>query len=119
MGRYLIQNDYTKGVKKSLKKWGEIPISTNYLDGTITITNFRMYGLYSEVDVTFTGKIYVRIGREKRDWHSTTILKTHNISKVKLNRFLRKSSLFEVQVRMNYFGVDLRDYYNIGKIKWN
>ena len=37
---------------------------------------------------------------------------------VKLNRFLRKSCLFEVKTRMNYFGVEIKYYDNIKKIKW-
>ena len=71
-----------------------------------------------EVDVTFEGKIFVRIMRENRRWHSSSILKTHKISMVKLNRFLRKCSLIDIQRRMNYFGVNIGEYYNIKKIKW-
>lgn len=118
MGRYILQNDETKAIKKSLQKWGEISIVTEGLDGIVKITNFRKYALHCEVDVTFKGKIFVRMGREKRAWHSTSILETHSISKVKLNRFLRKATLFDVQCRMNYFGVKIKEYYNIGKIKW-
>lgn len=118
MSRYIIQNDETKAIKKSLKKWGEIPVSTEGLDGIIQITNFRKYQTYAEFDVIFKGKIFVRMGREKRAWHSNSILEKYNISKVKLNRFLRKASLFDIQCRMNYFDVSLPQYYNIGKIKW-
>jgi hypothetical protein len=118
MARYMIQTDEAKAIKKSLKKWGEIPIRGEHIDGTIKIQNYRKYTWCEEVDVVFEGNIFVRIGREKRAWHTTSILKTHNISKIKLNRFLRKNVLFETQVRMKYFGVEIRDYYNIGKIKW-
>jgi len=40
------------------------------------------------------------------------------VSKVKLNRFLRKSLLQEVRIRMNYFGVNIKEYQNLNKIKW-
>ena len=113
----MIRTNITKGIKKSLGKWGEIPIRTDYAEGVIKITNYRKYMLWEEVDATFKGKIFVRIYRG-RDWHDSSVTKTHNISKVKLNRFLRKTILFDIQTRMNYFGVDIRDYYNIGKIKW-
>ncbi len=118
MGRYVITNEDSIAIKKSVKKWGELPIKTDYMDGIIKIENYRRYKLEQEVDVTFEGKIYVKVYREPRNWYSSSILETHNISKVKLNRFLRKNVLFEVQLRMNYFGADIRDYYNIKKIKW-
>jgi hypothetical protein len=118
MARYIIQNDETKGIKKSLKKWGEIPICTEHLDGVIKVNNYRKYMWSEEVDAIFEGKIFVRIHSGNRAWHSTEILKKYSISKVKLNRFLRKSVLFEVKTRMKYFGVEVGDYNNIKTIKW-
>ena len=41
MARYIIENIETKGIKKSLKKWGEIPIHTDHLDGVIKIKNYK------------------------------------------------------------------------------
>ena len=118
MARYVIKNIETDGIKKSLKKWGEIPINTEYLDGVIKINNYRKYTWAEEVDIIFEGKIFVRVGVENRTWYNNSILKKYSISKVKLNRFLRKNSLFEVKTRMKYFGVEIKDYYNITKIKW-
>jgi len=118
MGRYVIETEESKGIKKSLQKWGEIPISNEHLEGVIKIKNYRKYTWAEEVDVTFSGKIFVRIGIANREWHTTTVLKKHKISNVKLNRFLRKSSLFTVRIRMNYFGVYINEYYHIKKIKW-
>ena len=118
MARYTIQTEETKGIKKSLEKWGQIPIHTDYLDGVIKIKNYRKYTWAEEVDVIFEGKVFVRIMTENKKWHSSSILKTHNISTVKLNRFLRKCSLIDIQRRMNYFGVNVGHYYNIKKIKW-
>ena len=118
MARYIVENIETKGIKKSLKKWGEIPIHTDQIDGVIKIKNYRKYRWNEEVDVIFKGKIFVRVGIENRDWHTTEIFKKHSISMVKLNRFLRKSCLFDVKTRMNYFGVEIGSYHNIKQIKW-
>jgi hypothetical protein len=118
MARYIIQSEETKGVKNSIKKWGEIPVRSEHIDGVLTIKNYRKYKFNEEIDVDFEGKIFVRIGYEKRKWQTNSILQKHNISKVKLNRFLRKSALFELQIRMKYFGVSIREYYDIKKIKW-
>ena len=118
MARYIVENIETKGIKKSLKKWGEIPIRTDHLDGVIRIKNYRRYRWAEEVDVTFEGKIFVRISHESRHWHTTSVFESHNISKVKLNRFLRRNCLFDVKTRMKYFGVEIPDYHNIKKINW-
>ena len=118
MARYIVKNTETDGIKKSLKKWGEIPIRTDYLEGIVKIKNYRKYKMYEEVDAVFEGKIFVRIMYGNRNWHSSSILKTHNISMVKLNRFLRKNCFFDIKTRMNYFGIDVKFYDNIKKIKW-
>jgi hypothetical protein len=118
MARYVIQNKETTAIKKSLKKWGEVSISTDQIEGVIKIKNYRKYTWNDEVDVIFEGKLFVRMGIEKRQWRDSSILKTHRISMVKLNRLLRKCCLFEVQTRMKYFGVPIGEYYNIKSIKW-
>lgn len=119
MARYTIKTTESEGIKKSLKKWGELPISTEHLDGVIKIKNYRKYLWNEEVDIVFEGKIFVRIGYEKKTWHTTSIFERHSVSKVKLNRFLRKACLFDVKTRMKYFGVEIDEYYHIKKIKWD
>jgi hypothetical protein len=118
MGRYLIQDTTSKAIKKSLKKWGEFSVDNNGLRGVITIKNYRKYQFRDEVDIEFKGEIFVRIGNENRSWHGSDILTKYRISKVKLNRFLRKSALKEVQMRMNYFGSNVKVYQDINKVTW-
>ena len=118
MGRYAIQNTETLAIKKSLKKWGEVPVNNQHIKGTLKIKNYRKYKSYEEIDVVFEGQIFVRVYRDSKKWRDSSLLKTNNISIIKLNRFLRKTSLFELQTRMKYFGVDIRSYYEIKKIKW-
>jgi len=118
MARYIVENNDSKAIKKSLKKWGEIPIRTDYLEGVVKIKNYRKYMMYEEVDAVFEGKIFVRIGNENRNWHSSSILKTHNISMVKLNRFIRRNCFFDIRTRMNYFGVEIKYFEYVKKIKW-
>ena len=120
MGRYLIQDTTSKAIKKSLKKWGEFPVNNGGLKGVIIIKNYRKYQFRDEVDIEFRGEIFVRIVNENRCWYGNEILsnKKYRISKVKLNRFLRKAVLQEVRIRMNYFGVNIKEYQNVNKIKW-
>jgi len=120
MATYLIQDKTSKAIKKSLIKWGEFPINNSSVRGTVIIKNYRQYQFRHEVDVEFKGEIFVRVSNENRTWYDSTIVTCgkHRISKVKLNRFLRKAVLQEVCIRMNYFGVNIKEYQNVNKIKW-
>jgi hypothetical protein len=120
MATYLIQDTISKAIKKSLVKWGEFPIDNSCLRGTVTINNYRQYQFRHEVDIEFKGEIFVRIANENIDWHDSSIVTCgkYRISKIKLNRFIRKSVLKEVCIRMNYFGVNIKEYQNVNKIKW-
>jgi hypothetical protein len=120
MSRYTIVNTETKSIKKLLPKLGEIPVCDGNLDGVIKIKNYRKYTSRDEIDVVFEGKIFVKIVNGDKKWHDTSILehKGYRVSKVKLNRFLRKNMLWEVKNRMNYFGVEIKDYGFINKVGW-
>lgn len=128
MAERSIVTEETKVIRKALKKFGEIPISDNYLNGIIKIKNYRRYQFRNEVDVVFEGGIFVKIkdnnGSEDEGkdegWYDSSILnhKGYNVSMVKLNRFLRVKMISEVKCRMNYFGIDVSWFYNISKVKW-
>jgi hypothetical protein len=118
MRRYVIQDTTSRAIKKSLTKWGELPVNTDGLRGVIFIKNYRKYQFRDEVDIEFKGEIFVKINHENRSWYGSDILTKHNISKIKLNRYLRKNALREVQMRMNYFGSNVKDYQDINKVKW-
>ena len=120
MSRYTIVNSETKSIKKLLPKLGEIPICDGNLDGIIKIKNYRKYTSRDEIDVVFEGKIFVKIVNGNKTWYDTSILehKGYRVSKIKLNRFLRKNMLWEVKNRMYYFDVDIKDYGFINKVGW-
>lgn len=113
----------TKATLRALKKFGnKISISNNSLRGTLTIKNYRKYKFLHEVDIIFEGEIYVNLNR-KRDWYDSSIMNKPlplgaRISKVKVNRFIRKNMLFEVKTYCKYFDVDLSSYDLIKKIIW-
>ena len=121
MPRYTIDDTESKAIKKSLVKWGEIPVRNQGLKGTIIIKNYRKYQYRSEVDIEFKGEIFVRLYNENRKWYSSDIITNGrvSVSKVKLNRYIRKNSLKDIQMRMRYFGVNIDEYQNVNKIKWS
>jgi hypothetical protein len=120
MATYSIKDTVSKAIKKSLIKWGEFPIDNDGIRGVITIKNYRKYMFRNEVDIEFKGEIFVKLNSEGRIWYGSDILTCdkYSISKIKLNRYLRKLALKEVSFRMNYFGVDVKNYREINKIKW-
>jgi hypothetical protein len=122
MSRYAIQTSDVKNTKKLIKKFGtEISVSNKYVRGLFTIKNFRKYSLHNEVEVEFKGEISVS-WRGKKDWYDASLMtKTNGRYKpsiIKVNRFIRKNLMFEVQTHLKYFSVDLRTYNDIQKIKW-
>jgi len=120
MPRYTIEDAESKAIKKSLIKCGEIPVDYNDIRGVITIKNYRKYMFRNEVDIEFKGEIFVKLNSEGRIWYGSDILTCdkYNISKIRLNRYLKKLVQKEVSFRMNYFGVDIKNYKEVNKIKW-
>jgi len=107
--RYFIRK-FSKGIK----------VETQKIRGHFTITRYRKYSHYEEVDVVFNGQIFCKIGRTPAQWYGNEILSIYsNISKVRLNRLIRKSLFDDVRRRCRLFSADLWTYHDIKKIKWN
>jgi hypothetical protein len=103
--------------KKSLKKFGSIPVSDSNLECTIEITNIRYYRLYWEADVKIHGKVSLRLNREL-SFRDSSIQRLKGVSKIKLNRILRKFVHKHVDMRLRYFGGKIDYYDRIKKITW-
>ena len=123
MSTYVISNEQTRKLQKVVHKFSrEIPVSNNKLKGTFTIKRYRKYMLRDEVDIIFEGKIFVNYMR-KMDWYQSSILtettKGWKISKIKLNRFIRRNIYKEIRLHLNYFDIPhFHSYYNIIKVIW-
>jgi hypothetical protein len=117
MGRYCLNTNQTKGIKKALKKWGQIVVDDENFKGVITIKNVRKYPAWHEADVELKGMATFNYNR-KKTLYPSEIQKTQGVSKIKINRILRKYTFQYVSMRLKYFDVDLRDTYNIKKITW-
>lgn len=116
MPRYCLQSPELKANKKLLSRFGVIPVRNHDLVGKIIITNFRKYNHYDEVDVVFEGKAKFTFNRVK-DYYDSGIFKK-NVSKIKVNRILRKYVINEVRIRMKYLDIDVKYYHYIKKFKW-
>ena len=106
-----------KTTKTVLTKFAKsVPVSNNNIKGTFTITNYRRYNYYEEIDVNFQGSIFV-YHNGKKTWFTPKEL-GKNVSKIKLNRFLRKSLYKELETYLRYFSVKIKYYNWIKKIEW-
>lgn len=117
MARYCLKTNQTRGIKKALKKWGQITIDDDNFKGVVTIKNVRKYAAWHEADIELKGMAAFRYDR-KKCLFASEIQKRQNVSKIKINRILRKYAFQYVSMRLKYFDVDLRDTYNIKKIIW-
>lgn len=119
MGSYVIDNEHARAVKRAIKKFGTTQVNDDFVVGTVTIVNYRKYQLRNEVDIIFEGKIYAMINGEAR-WITLDDIKKfgERVSKIKLNRLIKESCLFEVKARMNYFDVRINRYEEIKKVTW-
>lgn len=120
MTRYCSNSPFIKGIKKSIKKWGTIEVYNNDLKGNIQITNIRLYEKFRpswEVDVVFKGQVFLRVNGDRK-FYGPSLQKKPRISKVKLNRIIRKLCEKHVNMRLKYFGGEITYYNQISKIKW-
>lgn len=120
---HMLKTPSAKATTKVVKKYGKkVSISNSYLKGDFTIKNFRTYDYAYEVDISFEGEILVSYAGKKM-WYGSSIMKesTSNgrrVSKIKVNRFIKRNMFFEVKTHLKYFDVDLRYYDLIKKINW-
>lgn len=98
------------------------------IEGEILLQNVRFYKTsfkydssfpyVLEVDVLFKGKIKARKAHNPLEWYSSKILKDNGVSKIKINRFIRKLIVDKIKNRLVYFGLGLNGYYEIKKLNW-
>lgn len=118
MARYIIQDESIRGIKKMLTKYSSFKVNEDRVNGVIEVIGYRKYTWGEEIDIKFTGKIAAK--RHITDellWFESSIL-TENVSKIKINRLIKKSCFKILKQRMNYFDIKINDYSVIKKVKW-
>ena len=113
---YCIRTPHTKAIKKALIKYGTIKINNDDAIGTIAFKTVRVYNIHWEVEVEFKGKASFRVGHKKGLYDSSLLKK--NVSKIKVNRIIKRYLQKEIDMRLRYLGGRLVSYHDIKKIKW-
>lgn len=124
MSRYVINDDMTKSVKKILKKHSKKQVSVNneFMKGTFTVKTYRKYEFREEVDILFEGEIYAKYRRPlqplTREWFKSDILRDRGVSKIKVNKLIKRYLFDDIQTYLAYFGIRLRFVEEIKKVTW-
>lgn len=98
-------------------KFSSFDIDNDNAKGKVNVIGYRKYQFRDEFDIEFTGQIKARMNG-KLEWVSSEVLKRKNISKIKVNRFIRREVFKILKPRVRYFSIDLRWYSDIKKLKW-
>jgi len=117
----VIRDENTKAIKKALKKFSgnDISLTNGTLRGSFKIKNFRKYPMHHEVDIEFKGEIFAKTSvLEGKRWYSSEIYGQKNISKIKVNKLIKRYLLVEVKSHAAYFGIDVKWVESIKKVTW-
>lgn len=130
-----LKDQETQFEKKLVKKYGKnVPVegvayhrwgrnNDKYLDGEFTIKSirkYRMFGRYQyDVDLSFRGKINCRYNSSK-SWRGSEIQSERNVSKIKINKFIRRYICRDVSIFLLTFGIEANPFTNltIKKVTW-
>jgi len=118
---YVINDDEAKAIKKLIKKFSgtDISFTNGTLRGSFKIVNFRKYYSHHEVDIEFKGEVFAKTSvLDGKRWFSSEIYGQKNISKIKVNKLIKKHLLSEVRSNAAYFGIEIKWIENIKKITW-
>ena len=117
----VIRDESTKAIKKALKKFSgnDISLSNGTLRGSFKIKNFRKYPMHHEVDIEFKGELFAKTSvLEGKRWYSSEIYGQKNISKIKVNKLIKRHILSEIKAHAVYFGINIKFTQNLKKITW-
>ena len=117
----MINDNEAKTIRKVVKKFSgnKISFTNGTLRGTFKITNFRKYPMHHEVDIEFNGQLFAKTSvLDARKWFSSEIYTQKGVSKIKINKLIKRHLLREVKSHGAYFGIDIKWIENIKKVTW-
>ena len=94
------------------------------LDGNFSIKRIRKYRPYSkfsqsyyEIDLVLKGKLLAK-WNYKETWYGSEILKESGVSKIKVNRLIRRYILNDVNEFLLTFGLEAGNNLKIKQVEW-
>lgn len=102
------------------------PNQTKSLEGTFSIKSIRKYrkssigfGPCYEIDLILNGKVFAWWNGERKFW-SSELLQNKNVSKIRVNKLIRKHIVRDIQLYLLTFGIDVNPYISLSvkKVEW-
>ena len=99
---------------------------TRTLEGTFSIKSIRKYrkssigfGPCYEIDLILNGKVFAFWNGERKFWGSE-LLQNKNVSKIRVNKLIRKNIVKDIQLYLLTFGIDVSHFYSLSvkKVEW-
>lgn len=113
--------DYLNKVAKSYKFY--VGSGAGRLDGYCYIKKIRKYEMGNkyrpytyQVDFVFVGKIFARVDSQST-WLTNEIMTRKNISKIKVNRMIRREIETSFRNRCGLFNISAWDF-DVKKVEW-
>jgi hypothetical protein len=117
---YSTRTPENRQLKKYICKYlKEVPISSSKLQGTVSVYNIRFYSQVIEIEIVFKGKMFAKKSHSPSKWYSSELLNDERVSKIRINKHIKKNLFNLLQSRLHLFDLELYSYRYIKKLKWN
>ena len=120
-----IKDQEVSVINKTLLKQ-KVEVDDNGLKGFLTISRVRKYQPYAdnikingktpenwEIEILFNGKLKGKL--DKLEWFSSEILDKKNVSKIRVNKIIKRKLYNFVETRLLFWGIS---DYKIKKVTW-
>lgn len=120
-----IKDQEVSVINKTLLKQ-KVEIDENGLKGSLTISRVRKYQPYAdnikingktpenwEIEIIFNGLLKGKL--DKVEWFSSEILERKNVSKIRVNKIIKRKLYNFVETRLLFWGIS---DYKIKKVTW-
>ena len=120
-----IKDQEVSVINKTLLKQ-KVEVDENGLKGSLTISRVRKYQPYAdnikingktpenwEIEILFNGKLKGKL--DKLEWFSSEILDKKNVSKIRVNKIIKRKLYNFVETRLLFWGIS---DFKIKKVIW-
>jgi hypothetical protein len=120
-----IKDQEVSVINKTLLKQ-KVEVDENGLKGSLTISRVRKYQPYAdnikingktpenwEIEILFNGKLKGKL--DKLEWFSSEILDRKNVSKIRVNKIIKRKLYNFVETRLLFWGIS---DFKIKKVIW-
>lgn len=120
-----IKDQEVSVINKTLLKQ-KVEVDENGLKGSLTISRVRKYQPYAdnikingktpenwEIEILFKGKLKGKL--DKLEWFSSEILDRKNVSKIRVNKIIKRKLYNFVETRLLFWGIS---DFKIKKVIW-